>query len=117
MLEIKYINEVSLMATKQECYITKEGLEELYQQIVSMFQLNEIEINQGSMITNIRHKNQIRKAIESIKEAECVLEQEMPVDLISVPIKQSLEELSTITGENVSEDIISEIFSKFCLGK
>lgn len=96
---------------------TKEGLEELYQQIVSMFQLNEIEINQGSMITNIRHKNQIRKAIESIKEAECVLEQEMPVDLISVPIKQSLEELSTITGENVSEDIISEIFSKFCLGK
>jgi tRNA modification GTPase len=41
----------------------------------------------------------------------------MPIDLISVPIKQSLEELSAITGENVSEDIIAEIFSKFCLGK
>lgn len=96
---------------------TREGLEELYQQIVKMFQLNEIEINQGSIVTNIRHKNQIRKAIEAIEEAESVLNQKMPVDLISVPIKQSLEELSSITGENVSEDIINEIFSKFCLGK
>ena len=96
---------------------TREGLEELYQQIVKMFQLNEIEINQGSIVTNIRHKNQIRKAIEAIEEAESVLNQKMPVDLISVPMKQSLEELSSITGENVSEDIINEIFSKFCLGK
>ena len=65
----------------------------------------------------IRHKNQIHKAIEAIEKAEEILEQEMPIDLISVPIKQSLEELSAITGENVSEDIIAEIFSKFCLGK
>ena len=82
-----------------------------------MFQLNKIEIEQGNVITNIRHKNQIHKAIEAIEKAEEILEQEMPIDLISVPIKQSLEELSAITGENVSEDIIAEIFSKFCLGK
>lgn len=96
---------------------TKEGIEELYQKIVDMFQLNKIEIEQGNVITNIRHKNQIHKAIEAIEKAEEILEQEMPIDLISVPIKQSLEELSAITGENVSEDIIAEIFSKFCLGK
>ena len=96
---------------------TREGIEELYQKIIEMFQLKEIEVGQGSVVTNIRHKNQIHKAIEAIKEAEEVLEQELPVDLISVPIKQSLEELSAITGENVSDDIISEIFSKFCLGK
>ena len=96
---------------------TKEGIEELYQKIIEMFQLNKLEIEQGSIVTNIRHKNQIHKAIEAIKEAEKVLEQGLPVDLISVPIKQSLEDLSAITGENVSEDIISEIFSKFCLGK
>ena len=65
----------------------------------------------------MRHKNQIHKAVESIEEAQIVLEQELPIDLISVPMKQSLEELSAITGEKVSEDIISEIFSKFCLGK
>ena len=96
---------------------TKEGIEELYQKITEMFQLSEIEIGQGSIVSNIRHKNQIHKAIEAIKEAERVLEQGLPIDLLAVPIKQSLEELSAITGENVSEDIISEIFSKFCLGK
>ena len=96
---------------------TKQGIDELYKKILEMFKLNEIEIETGSMITNIRHKNQIHKAILAIEEAENVLEQEMPIDLISVPIKQSLEELSIITGENVTEDIISEIFSKFCLGK
>ena len=96
---------------------TKEGIEELYQKIAEMFQFNKIEIGTGSIVTNVRHKNQIHKAVESIKEAEEVLERGLPVDLISVPIKQSLEELSSITGENVSEDIIAEIFSKFCLGK
>lgn len=96
---------------------TKQGIEELYQKIIEMFKVNEIKMGQENIVTNIRHKNQIHKAIESIKQAEEVVEQELPVDLISVPIKQSLEELSAITGENVSEDIIAEIFSKFCLGK
>lgn len=96
---------------------TREGLEELYKEIVRMFKINEIEIDQGNVITNTRHKNQIRKAIEAIKEAESVLEQGVPVDLIAIPVKQCLEELSIITGENVSDDIIAGIFSKFCLGK
>ena len=96
---------------------TKEGLEQLYHEILQMFQLNEIEITQGDMITNVRHKNQIRKAIESIVDTENVLENGMPIDIICVSIKQALEELSVITGENVSEDIIQEIFAKFCLGK
>lgn len=41
----------------------------------------------------------------------------MPIDIIAIYVKQILEELSKITGDNVSEDIINEIFSKFCLGK
>ena len=85
--------------------------------IEELFKLNEIEIGKENIITNVRHKNQIRKAIKSIERAENVLEDKLPIDLICVPLKQSLEELSAITGENVSEDIISEIFSKFCLGK
>lgn len=95
----------------------KVGLEELYNKIAEMFKLNEIEISQGNVITNIRHKNQIRKAINAIDESYHVFEEKMPLDLISVPIKETLQELSSITGENVSEDIINEIFSKFCLGK
>ena len=96
---------------------TKEGIEELYQKIIEIFQINQMEIEQGNLVINMRHKNQIHKAIEAIEEVQMVLEQELPIDLISVPMKQSLEELSAITGEKVSEDIISEIFSKFCLGK
>lgn len=96
---------------------TREGLEDLYNQILRLFKLNEIELNDGNLITNVRHKNQIRKSIDSIEQAKEGIEYNMPIDVIAVYIKQSLEDLSSITGENVSEDIISEIFSKFCLGK
>ena len=96
---------------------TKEGLEELYEQILKMFKLNEIEINDGEVITNIRHKNQIRKAIDALKQAKQGLKIEIPIDIIAVSLKESIEDLSEITGENVSEDLINNIFSKFCLGK
>ena len=96
---------------------TKEGLEELYEQILKMFKLNEIEINDGEVITNIRHKNRIRKSIDALKQAEQGLEIEMPIDVVAVSLKEALEDLSEITGENVTEDIINNIFSRFCLGK
>ena len=96
---------------------TKEGIEDLYEQILKMFRLNEIEINDGEVITNIRHKNQIRKAIDALKQAKQGLKIEIPIDIIAVSLKESIEDLSEITGENVSEDIINNIFSKLCLGK
>lgn len=96
---------------------TKQGIDELYEQILKMFKLNEIDINDGEVITNIRHKNQIRKATESLIQAKQGIESSLPVDVIAVSIKDILEELSEITGENVSEDIINNIFAKFCLGK
>ena len=95
----------------------KEGLDELYNVIVHLFKINEIEISTGDVVTNIRHRNQIRKARESILRAKKIINDKLPIDIISVPIKQSLEELSAITGENVTDDILDEIFSKFCLGK
>lgn len=96
---------------------TKEGLEDLYEQILKMFKLNEIEINGGEVITNIRHKNQIRKSIDDLEQAKKGIEIKMPIDVVAVSLKEALEDLSEITGENVSEDIINNIFSKFCLGK
>ena len=96
---------------------TKEGLEDLYEQILKMFKLNEIEINGGEEITNIRHKNQIRKSIDDLEQAKKGIEIKMPIDVVAVSLKEALEDLSEITGENVSEDIINNIFSKFCLGK
>lgn len=96
---------------------TKEGLEDLYEQILKMFKLNEIEINDGEVIKNIRHKNQIRKSIDALEQAKKGIEIKMPIDIVAVSLKEALEDLSEITGENVSEDIINNIFSKFCLGK
>ena len=67
------------------------------------------------IIINIRHKNQIHKAYESIEKAIDTVNMGIPIDIIAVEIKQTLENLGNITGDNVSEDIINEIFSKFCL--
>ena len=82
-----------------------------------MFQIKNLETDGEIIITNIRHKNQIEYAINNINEAINAVKNNLPIDIISISIKQTLEDLGKITGENVSEDIINEIFSKFCLGK
>lgn len=96
---------------------TGEGIEDLYNRIVELFKTSEIKMNDGIIITNIRHKNQIDKAIKSVNNAIESNNAGLPIDIVSIPIKQILADLSAITGEDVSEDIINEIFSKFCLGK
>lgn len=93
------------------------GVEKLYQEIEEMFQIKELNTGEETIITNIRHKNQIELAIQYLEEAKSAVENNLPIDMIAISIKQTLEELGKITGDNVPEDIINEIFSKFCLGK
>ena len=97
--------------------VTKEGIEDLYNEIVKMFNINKIEATNDTVITNVRHKGQIDKAVKSINEAINVAKEKQTEDILAIYIKQTLEDLGEITGDNVSEDIINEIFSKFCLGK
>ncbi len=97
--------------------LNKTGIEKIYDKITELFNLNEINLDQDIVITNLRHKNLISKAIESVKKAKETMEQDMPLDIIAIFIKDILEDLGNITGEIVTEDIINEIFSKFCLGK
>ena len=97
--------------------VTKEGIEDLYNEIVKMFNINKIEATNDTVITNVRHKNQIDKAVKSINEAINVAKEKQTEDILAIYIKQTLEDLGEITGDNVSENIINEIFSKFCLGK
>lgn len=94
-----------------------QNIEELYKSISEMYQLNDIEIDDGEIITNIRHKKQIDEAINSVKQARDTINNGMPVDIIEIYLKQVLSDLAKITGDDISEDIINEIFSKFCLGK
>lgn len=94
-----------------------EGLEKLYNLISKMFSLEEINVDNDVIVTNLRHKNLISKAIENVKKAKNTVQENMPIDIIAIFIKDILEDLGNITGEVVTDDIINEIFSKFCLGK
>ncbi len=97
--------------------LEKSGINKLYLEISKMFSLNKIDLDNSVLITNIRHKNKIDEAIKNVCNTKKAVEEKMPLDIISIYIKSILESLGEITGENVSEEIINEIFSKFCLGK
>ncbi len=93
------------------------GIDKLYEKITDLFDLNEINLDNEVLITNIRQKNLISKSIEDINATRNSISSSMPIDIIAISVKEILEDLGKITGEEVSEDIINEIFSKFCLGK
>lgn len=97
--------------------LKKQGIEEIYSKLIEMFNIKEIELDNGNVVTNIRHKQLIDCAKQNTKEAIIALKSNMPIDIIAINIKEILENLGKITGETVSEDIIKEIFAKFCLGK
>lgn len=97
--------------------LEKTGIEELYNSMVELFRINEINPENTSIITNVRHKEAICSAENSIKKVEKTIKENIPIDITAIYFKEAIEELNKITGESVTEDIINEIFSKFCLGK
>lgn len=97
--------------------LNNEGIEALDTKITELFELNEINLDNEIVITNLRHKNLISKAIENVEKTKRTIAEEMPLDIVAILIKDILEDLGNITGEVVTEDIINEIFAKFCLGK
>ena len=97
--------------------IQNKGIDKLYDKISEMYKLNEIEVDNSLTITNERHKEAIRNMQESAKNIKKSIETNMPIDVVSIHITEILENIGKITGDSVSEDIITEIFKKFCLGK
>ena len=95
----------------------QEGLNDLYKSISEMFKVEEINVDNDVIITNLRHKNLITKALESCYKAKEAMQNNMPLDIMAIFLREILENLGNITGEIVTDDIIDEIFSKFCLGK
>ncbi len=108
----KFKNDIIEFST-----INETGLDKLYNKIEELFKLNELDCENTEIITNNRHKQQILYALEDVAKGRESLETHMPVDITAICLKDILERLAEITGENVSEDIINEIFKKFCLGK
>ena len=97
--------------------LNKQGIDEIYKELVRMFNLDEIKIDDSAIITNTRHKVLIEKARNCAQCAKQDISGNMPLDITAINIKNIAENLGEITGDNVSEDIIKEIFSRFCLGK
>ena len=95
----------------------KIGIEELYQEMINLFSLNQIQVQDEALITNVRHKNAITEARKAIEKALETIQKGLPIDLIAIPVKEALEAIGEITGENASEAIVEEIFARFCLGK
>lgn len=83
--------------------LNKSGIDELYEKIAELFNLNEINLDNEILITNIRHKNIISKSLENVNKAKEALEINMPIDIITIYIKEILEDLGEITGEVVTE--------------
>lgn len=111
--KIKNINKpIVEISTK-----TREGLEELYSEISKIFKLKEIANDGETIVSNVRHKNIILNSRKNLDKARETIKNNMPIDMISTHLKEIIEELGKITGETVTEDVIAEIFSKFCLGK
>lgn len=93
------------------------GIDDLEETIKEMFFHGKIEMNDEVYITNIRHKTALQNAYDSLKLVKQSIENQMPEDFYSIDLMSAYEELGTIIGESVEDDLVNEIFSKFCMGK
>lgn len=109
-------------AENEKCIIrtstkTDSGIEDLVNAIKDMFFHGRITYNDQVYITNMRHKEAIRDTLDSIVQVKKSLELDMPEDFYSIDLMSAYASLGRIIGEEVGEDLVNEIFSKFCMGK
>ena len=98
---------------------TKEnfGIEELEETIKEMFLLGELKMNDEVMLTNLRQKDAVKDALDSLLMVKRSLEDNMPEDFLSIDLMGAYSSLGYVIGEEIGEDVVNEIFSKFCMGK
>ena len=95
----------------------EEGIDRLEQQIKEMFFEGNLTFNDEIYITNVRHKEALEKTLESFHMVKESIENGMPEDFYSIDLMGAYSQLGSIIGEEVGEDLLNEIFSKFCMGK
>ena len=93
------------------------GIQELEKTLEKMFLKGSLSFNDEIYITNIRQKAALQSARESLHKVIESIENEMPEDFYSIDLMDAYESLGSITGETIGEDLVNEIFSKFCMGK
>lgn len=97
--------------------VEETGIRQLEEEIKRMFFHGELSFNDEVYITNARHKAALEEAKESLKLVTGSIEMGMPEDFFSIDLMNAYESLGRIVGESVGEDLVNEIFSKFCVGK
>ena len=95
----------------------ESGIDQLEEEIKSLFYEGEIDFNDQVMITNVRHAQALRDAYDSVLMVKRSVEDGMPEDFYSIDLMNAYEKLGLIIGESVEDDLVNEIFSKFCMGK
>ena len=95
----------------------EQGIEALEEEIRRLFYHGKLSFNEQVYITNVRHKEALEQALDSLKMVKQSLSDGMPEDFYSIDLMNAYEQLGKILGEAVEDDLVNEIFSKFCMGK
>lgn len=106
------INEVIKMSV-----LNNEGIDELKNKIEEIFNTNDLDFENELIITNERHRDLLNKSKEYLEVAKKEIEDNEPIDIVSIVIKNATKSLGEIIGADVNQDIVNKIFEKFCLGK
>lgn len=93
------------------------GIDVLEKNIKDMFYSGKIDIESDTVVTNIRHKNQLEKSLKNIDSAIEDIKSMVPLDCVEVDLRNCWENLGEISGDTIGEDILDKIFSEFCIGK
>lgn len=95
----------------------EQGIQEFEEILKKMFIKGNLSFNDEIYITNLRQKSALKEALESLEKVTESIYKKMPEDFYSIDLMDAYEALGSITGETIGEDLINEIFSKFCMGK
>ena len=94
-----------------------EGIDYFIDIIKEMFFHGDLSYSDEIYITNIRHKEAMKNAYDSMMQVQKSIEDNMPEDFYSIDLMSAYASLGEIIGEEIGEDLVNEIFSKFCMGK
>ncbi|MCU6748364.1 MULTISPECIES: tRNA uridine-5-carboxymethylaminomethyl(34) synthesis GTPase MnmE [Lachnospiraceae] len=95
----------------------EQGIREFEETLKRMFLRGNISFNDEIYITNLRQKEALKEAVNSLEKVTESINNQMPEDFYSIDLMDAYEILGSITGETIGEDLVNEIFSKFCMGK
>lgn len=116
-IQIKDVEEITNLPVIAISAKENTGIDLLEKQVHHLFIAGEITYNDQVYVTNVRHKSLIAEAISSLNLVLKSIEDQMPEDFYSVDLMNAYKQLGLIIGESVEDDLVEEIFSKFCMGK